>query len=347
MLILSGHSSFDYAVAAMRAGADDYLTKPFDPPGWSRRRARSVELTRSRRAAGSEVVLAVGAHPDDVEIGVGGILLRHAAQGHRVTVLTLTGGEQGGQAAERARRVPARRRAAVGAPDPRRARRHERQRGRRDDRHDPRRGRRGPPHHRVHAYPPRRPPGPPQRPQRDAGRRARHLARVLLPGAFHHRRVQADALRGHRRVPRAQDRGHPGLRVAGQDPRLPRRGAVRATARYWARFTQARYVEPLEVVRDSDPTPSESPPRPHPGGSCRCRLIPARPRDRRRRPVRHLDPARARGRAAGRCGRATSTRSPPASTWSTRRGARSCRAATIRASPTTSWRAAGASRSTS
>ena len=27
---------------------------------------------------------------------------------------------------------------------------------------------------------------------------------------------------------------------------------LRATARYWARFAKARYVEPLEVVRDSD-----------------------------------------------------------------------------------------------
>jgi len=47
-------------------------------------------------------VLAIGAHPDDVEIGIGGILLRHAAQGHRVTVLTLTGGEAGGAVADRA-----------------------------------------------------------------------------------------------------------------------------------------------------------------------------------------------------------------------------------------------------
>ena len=30
---------------------------------------------------------------------------------------------------------------------------------------------------------------------------------------------------------------------------------LRATARYWARFSQARYVEPLEVVRDSDTAP--------------------------------------------------------------------------------------------
>ena len=80
----------------MRAGADDYLTKPFDPPALLEKARALIELTRERRAAGREVVLAVGAHPDDVEIGVGGILLRHAAQGQRVTVLTLTGGEAGG-----------------------------------------------------------------------------------------------------------------------------------------------------------------------------------------------------------------------------------------------------------
>ncbi len=101
-LILSGHSSFDHAVAAMRAGADDYLTKPFDPPGLIEKAQALIAVTRERRAAGEEVVLAVGAHPDDVEIGIGGILLRHASQGHRVTVLTLTGGEAGGVVADRA-----------------------------------------------------------------------------------------------------------------------------------------------------------------------------------------------------------------------------------------------------
>jgi LmbE family N-acetylglucosaminyl deacetylase/ActR/RegA family two-component response regulator len=101
-LILSGHSSFDYAVAAMRAGADDYLTKPFDPPGLIEKARALIAVTRERRAAGQQIVLAVGAHPDDVEIGIGGILLRHAAQGHNVTVLTLTGGEAGGRTADRA-----------------------------------------------------------------------------------------------------------------------------------------------------------------------------------------------------------------------------------------------------
>ena len=215
-LIISGHSSFDYAVTAMRAGADDYMTKPVDPSRWSRRRASSIAVTRERARPGSEVVLAVGAHPDDVEIGVGGILLRHAAQGHEVTVLTLSGGEQGGVGGRPRRRVPARRGADVGARSctptwPTRASARAARRSPRSRPSSTRSSRR-----RLHAHVARRPPGPPQRHSATLVAAARHPADVLLPGALHHRRVQADALRGHRRVPRAQARGHPRLRVAGR-----------------------------------------------------------------------------------------------------------------------------------
>ena len=40
-------------------------------------------------------VLAVGAHPDDIELGCGASLLAHAAAGDVVTMLVLTGGESG------------------------------------------------------------------------------------------------------------------------------------------------------------------------------------------------------------------------------------------------------------
>jgi len=40
-------------------------------------------------------VLAVGAHPDDVELGCGATLLRHVARGDRVTILVLTVGQRG------------------------------------------------------------------------------------------------------------------------------------------------------------------------------------------------------------------------------------------------------------
>jgi LmbE family N-acetylglucosaminyl deacetylase len=101
-LVLSSHASFEYAVAAIRAGADDYMTKPVEPQAAIEKAAELIALTERRRAAGHEVVLAVGAHPDDVEIGCGGILLRHVAAGHEVAILTLTGGEAGGVATARA-----------------------------------------------------------------------------------------------------------------------------------------------------------------------------------------------------------------------------------------------------
>jgi LmbE family N-acetylglucosaminyl deacetylase len=46
-------------------------------------------------------VLAIGAHPDDVELGCGGTLLAHSAAGDAVTVLVLTGGESGPGAGHR------------------------------------------------------------------------------------------------------------------------------------------------------------------------------------------------------------------------------------------------------
>jgi LmbE family N-acetylglucosaminyl deacetylase len=47
-------------------------------------------------------VLAVGAHPDDIELGCGGALAKHVAAGDRVTMLVVTRGEKGpGESAQR------------------------------------------------------------------------------------------------------------------------------------------------------------------------------------------------------------------------------------------------------
>ncbi len=40
-------------------------------------------------------ILAIGAHPDDVELGCGGALLRHVAQGDAVSILVMTTGQRG------------------------------------------------------------------------------------------------------------------------------------------------------------------------------------------------------------------------------------------------------------
>lgn len=44
-------------------------------------------------------VVAIGAHPDDIEIGCGGALLAHRARGDVVSLLVMTTGERGPQAA--------------------------------------------------------------------------------------------------------------------------------------------------------------------------------------------------------------------------------------------------------
>jgi LmbE family N-acetylglucosaminyl deacetylase len=44
-------------------------------------------------------VLAIGAHPDDIELGCGAALINHRRGGHPVTLLVMTTGERGPQAA--------------------------------------------------------------------------------------------------------------------------------------------------------------------------------------------------------------------------------------------------------
>jgi LmbE family N-acetylglucosaminyl deacetylase/CheY-like chemotaxis protein len=97
-------ASGDLALA-MRAmsDADALLLKPLDRHALISRLRDLVAhgRTRSKMTAATETVLAIGAHPDDVEIGCGGILAAHRALGRRVVIATLTGGEQGGAGAVR------------------------------------------------------------------------------------------------------------------------------------------------------------------------------------------------------------------------------------------------------
>jgi LmbE family N-acetylglucosaminyl deacetylase len=41
-------------------------------------------------------ILAIGAHPDDIEFGCGGTLIKYARKGHHVYLLVMTEGSQGG-----------------------------------------------------------------------------------------------------------------------------------------------------------------------------------------------------------------------------------------------------------
>ncbi|GAA0419604.1 response regulator [Leifsonia naganoensis] len=102
VVVMTAHVSVDYAVAALRSQADEFLTKPVASAVLVSIVTRLAEEGRTKRSASrQQVVLAVGAHPDDVEIGVGGILAAHRDAGNQVVILTLSRGARGGDANDR------------------------------------------------------------------------------------------------------------------------------------------------------------------------------------------------------------------------------------------------------
>jgi CheY-like chemotaxis protein len=88
--VLTGHATVDYAVSALRSSAAEFLQMPISADDLVAKATELVEAGRTARAAGRETVLAIGAHPDDVEIGAAGALLAHRAAGDAVAILTLS-----------------------------------------------------------------------------------------------------------------------------------------------------------------------------------------------------------------------------------------------------------------
>jgi len=94
--VITAHATVDNAVTALRHRADEFLEKPLQPKRLIATAHDLISRGRAARLAGREVVLAIGAHPADVEIGVGGALLAHHGMGHEISVLTLSRGARGG-----------------------------------------------------------------------------------------------------------------------------------------------------------------------------------------------------------------------------------------------------------
>jgi LmbE family N-acetylglucosaminyl deacetylase/ActR/RegA family two-component response regulator len=98
--VITGHATLAYAVQAIRSDADEFLEKPVHPDELVATATMLVNKGRANRATARDSVLAVGAHPDDAEIGAGGTLLGHKRAGDAVAILTLSHGARGtGQAA--------------------------------------------------------------------------------------------------------------------------------------------------------------------------------------------------------------------------------------------------------
>ncbi len=95
ILVMTSHQRADYAVQALRLKAEDFLFKPFEKNELLEK--LNALLVGSNMNTPKRSILAIGAHPDDVEIGCGGSLRAHVIAGDAVHILTLSMGEAGGQ----------------------------------------------------------------------------------------------------------------------------------------------------------------------------------------------------------------------------------------------------------
>jgi LmbE family N-acetylglucosaminyl deacetylase/ActR/RegA family two-component response regulator len=102
VVVITGHASLDYAVGALRDHADEFLQKSMPAEQILASIGSVIAKGRAARLAARQAVLAIGAHPDDVEIGAAGALLVHGAMGHELSILTLCRGARGGTETTRA-----------------------------------------------------------------------------------------------------------------------------------------------------------------------------------------------------------------------------------------------------
>ena len=94
--VVTAHATVDIAVGALRNRADDFQEKPLRPARLVAMTTELIAKGRAARLARRQVVLAIGAHPDDVEIGASGALAAHREMGHDIAILTMCRGARGG-----------------------------------------------------------------------------------------------------------------------------------------------------------------------------------------------------------------------------------------------------------
>lgn len=101
LLIVTEDKKVDFIITAMQNHADGLMFKPLDKEEFIKKIMQLMEDSRKKRLQGKKIILAIGAHPDDVEFGCAGTLAKHSAEGATLNILTLSSGEVGGNSSVR------------------------------------------------------------------------------------------------------------------------------------------------------------------------------------------------------------------------------------------------------
>lgn len=94
VILISANKDVELMSSALETGVSHFLVQPVSTQVVLEKVSKKINKIRERMA--SKTVLVIGAHPDDVEIGCGGTMMKHVDSGNYVHILTLTNGEQGG-----------------------------------------------------------------------------------------------------------------------------------------------------------------------------------------------------------------------------------------------------------
>lgn len=96
VLIVTEHKKVDFIINAMQHHADCLIFKPLEAKDFVIKVLKLAQESRAKRQKEKKVILAIGAHPDDIEFGCAGTLAKHGADGDTLNILTLSMGEIGG-----------------------------------------------------------------------------------------------------------------------------------------------------------------------------------------------------------------------------------------------------------
>lgn len=95
-LVATANQTPSFMRQAVKCRIDGLLFRPMTAEEFVEQVLLLARAVNARRLRQQKRVLAIGAHPDDVEIGCGGTLARHHAKGDVLNILTLSRGAAGG-----------------------------------------------------------------------------------------------------------------------------------------------------------------------------------------------------------------------------------------------------------
>lgn len=97
ILVITENIKIDFIISAMQHHANDLVFKPLDKNEFIPRVELLLKASRTNKLTkNKKIILAIGAHPDDVEFGCSGTLAKYKSEGSEINILTLSLGGVGG-----------------------------------------------------------------------------------------------------------------------------------------------------------------------------------------------------------------------------------------------------------